>query len=121
MGELWEGEIRAARHRLHPSEGVGGTGHLAEAVAISPAEGCPVPPAAAFHGRLSSRALVIQHHFPWEPEDGQPSLRLGSSGKALEKLKKPRWVGSCFAVLSMIHECGLCGICFLDCFEGGAS
>lgn len=41
---------------------------------------------------------------------GQPSSGLSASGKALEKLEKPRLVGSYFAVLSMIHVCGLCGI-----------
>lgn len=30
--------------------------------------------------------------------------------EALEKLEKPRLVGGCFAVLCIIHVCGLCGI-----------
>lgn len=88
MGELWEGEIRAGGHCLRPSEGVGGTGHSAEAVAIPPAEGCPVPPAAAFHSWLSSRALALQHRFPWEPEAGQPSLRLSSSREGTGEAEK---------------------------------
>lgn len=68
---------------------MGDSGHSAEAVAI--------PPAAAAHGWLS------QHRSP-------ANQRLASLPRALEKLKKPRLVGSCFAVLSVIHVCGLCGV-----------